>query len=76
MAKAKLGFTIYSPHTLQFKKMLVKHGHRHLKKASIPQLAKEIFELPYSNNLDRHMLVAEILWNMLSHLFSLAWPYY
>ena len=42
---------------------MLKAGQKHLKKASIPELANEIFNSPIANNLDKHLLVAEVLWN-------------
>lgn len=63
MKKSKPGFSIYSPNTLRFKKLMVKAGQKHMKKATIPQLAHEIFDSPVANNLDKHLLVSEVLWD-------------
>jgi hypothetical protein len=63
MKAKKPGYSIYSPNTFNFKKLMLKAGHKELKKASFYDIARIIFESPVSNNLDKHLLVAEVLWN-------------
>lgn len=59
----KPGFSIYSPSTLRLKRMMVKSGQKHMKQATIAQVARVIFNSPVSNYLYKHLLVSEVLWN-------------
>jgi hypothetical protein len=63
MSKTKPGFSIYSPNTLLFKRMMAKAGDKRFKNAKIPELASIIFQSPVSGNLDKHLLVSEVLWD-------------
>lgn len=63
MKKSKPGYSIFSPNTLTFRKLMVKAGHKQLKKARLPELAHDIFNLPHSNHLDKHLMVSEVLWD-------------
>lgn len=63
MSKSKPGFSIYSPSVHRFKKILIKAGQKSAKKASFTQLASDVFNLPHSSNLDKHLMVAEVLWD-------------
>ena len=60
---SKPGYSLYSLNTLRLKKIMVKSGYKNAKKMTFAEIAAEVFDSDFSNNLDKHLLVTEVLWN-------------
>lgn len=59
----KVGFNLYALNSLRFKKMMIKQGYKQYKNADLSQIAGDVFSSDFSNNLDKHLLISEVLWD-------------
>ena len=62
MKSKKAGYNIYGLTTVRAKKEMLKAGMKRWKKAKIAQIAGEIFYAEGIGDLDKHVFVAETLW--------------
>jgi hypothetical protein len=64
MKNKKDGYSIYSLNALRLKKLMLKSGIKVAKKMDIQALCGYLFSSEICGNLDRHLCVAETLWNL------------